>query len=107
MTWSPEGISFDNERQLTRALLAEGERVFSFSYHSPSLAPGNTPYVQNEADLRGFLRRIEQYLEFFAGELGGRAVTPFEVKALAERCSWSRDTAPEPAREPGSVQRNG
>jgi len=41
--------------------------------------------VQNEADLRRFLRRIEQYLEFFAGEIGGRAATPFEVKALAER----------------------
>ena len=41
--------------------------------------------MQNEADLRRFLRRIEQYLEFFAGEIGGRAATPFEVKALADR----------------------
>ena len=75
ITLTPEGISFDEQRRLTRALLDEGQRVFSFSYHSPSLAPGNTPYVQNEADLRGFLQRIEQYLEFFAGELGGRAAT--------------------------------
>jgi hypothetical protein len=48
--------------------------------------------VQNEADLRRFLRRIEQYLEFFAGEIGGRAATPFEVKALAERWGSQRDT---------------
>jgi hypothetical protein len=33
------------------------------------------------------LRRIEEYLEFFLGEVGGRAATPFEVKALAQR--WS------------------
>jgi hypothetical protein len=85
ITLTPEGVSFDEQRRLTRALLHEGQRVFTFSYHSPSLAPGNTPYVQNDADLRGFLRRIEQYLEFFAGEVGGHAATPFEVKALAER----------------------
>jgi hypothetical protein len=87
ITLTPEGISFDEQRRLTRALLQEGQRVFSFSYHSSSLAPGNTPYVQNEADLREFLHRIEQYLEFFSGEVGGRAATPFEVKALAEQ--WS------------------
>ena len=87
ITLTPEGVSFDEQRRLTYALLQEGQRVFSFSYHSPSLAPGNTPYVQNEADLSSFLRRIEQYLEFFAVEVGGYAATPFEVKALAER--WS------------------
>src|SRR5262249_60533718 len=85
ITLTPEGVSFDEQRRLTRALLHEGQRVFTFSYHSPSLAPGNTPYVQNDADLRGFLRRIEQYLEFFSEEIGGHAATPFEVKALAER----------------------
>jgi hypothetical protein len=84
ITLTPEGISFDEQRRLTRALLHEGQRVFSLSYHSSSLAPGNTPYVQTEADLRALLRRIEQYLEFFSAEIGGRAATPFEVKALAE-----------------------
>ena len=85
ITLTPEGVSFDEQRRLTRALLHEGQRVFTLSYHSPSLAPGNTPYVQNDADLRSFLQRIEQYLEFFASEVGGHAATPFEVKALAER----------------------
>lgn len=85
ITLTPEGVSFEEQRRLTRALLRKGHRVFSFTYHSPSLAPGNTPYVRSEADLRGFLRRIEQYLDFFTGEVGGRAATPFEVKALAER----------------------
>ncbi len=84
---TPEGISFKEQRRLTRALLREGHRVFSFTYHSPSLAPGNTPYVRSEADLSAFLHRIDQYLDFFIGEIGGRAATPFEVKALAEQ--WS------------------
>jgi len=86
---TPEGISFEEQRRLTRALLRQGHRVFSFSYHSPSLAPGNTPYVRDEDDLRAFLQRIEQYLRFFIEEVGGRAATPFEIKALAERCSGS------------------
>jgi hypothetical protein len=87
ITLTPEGISFEEQRRLTRALLRRGHRIFSFTYHSPSLAPGNTPYVRSEADLRAFLQRIERYLEFFTVEVGGRAVTPFEVKALAERCT--------------------
>ncbi len=81
---SPEGISFEEQRRLTRALLRKGHRVFSLTYHSPSLAPGNTPYVRNETDLGAFLQRIEQYLRFFTDEVGGRAATPFEVKTLAE-----------------------
>jgi hypothetical protein len=90
---TPEGISFAEQRRLTLALLRKGHRVFSFTYHSPSLAPGNTPYVRSEADLRAFLRRIEQYLDFFIGDLGGRAATPFEIKALAERRSAVREDA--------------
>jgi hypothetical protein len=91
ITLTPEGVSFEEQRRLTHALLRKGHRVFNFTYHSPSLAPGNTPYVQNEADLRAFLRRIERYLEFFAGEIGGLAATPFEVKALAERSAAASD----------------
>ena len=90
ITLTPEGISFDEQRRLTRALLRGGHRVFSFTYHSTSLAPGYTPYVRNEADLDAFLRRIDQYLDFFTKELHGRAATPFEVKTLAEQCGASR-----------------
>jgi hypothetical protein len=96
---TPEGISFEEQRRLTRALLREGQRVFNFSYHSPSLAPGNTPYVRSDADLRAFLQRIEEYLEFFSGEVGGRPATPFEVKALAERCSPPPQNASPPDRK--------
>ena len=83
ITLTPEGVTFDELRRLTRALLRRKHRVFSFTYHSPSLAPGNTPYVRDKTDLRAFLGRIERYLDFFTDEVGGRAVTPLEVKALA------------------------
>jgi hypothetical protein len=61
---------------ITRALMRDGLRVFSLTFHSPSVEPGHTPYVRTEADLAVFLSCIERYFEFFFGELGGSASTP-------------------------------
>jgi hypothetical protein len=96
---TPEGITFEEQRRLTRAMLRRGYRVFSLTYHSPSLAPGNTPYVRDAAQLRSFLSCIDRYLEFFMGEIGGSAVTPFEIKERALRLAAgasSPRTAPVP-----------
>lgn len=79
VTLSPEGSDLPALRRLTRALLARGERIFTFSYHSPSLAPGNTPYVRNERDLAVFLDRISGFLSFFCDELGGVTLTAREL----------------------------
>jgi hypothetical protein len=78
---TPEGITFEEHRRLTSAMLGQGQRVFSFTYHSPSLMPGGTPYVNSERDLSEFLDRFERYFDFFFGELDGKAVTPLEIKA--------------------------
>src|SRR3954464_3482455 len=90
---TPEGVTFEEQRRLTRAMLRRGYRVFSLVYHSPSLVPGNTPYVRNAAELHPFLRRIEQYLEFFMGEVGGRPTTPFEIKEQALRLTVGENMA--------------
>ena len=82
---TPEGITFEEQRRLTRAMLRRGYRVFSLTYHSPSLAPGNTPYVRDAAQLESFLSRIDRFLEFFMGEVGGIPATPFEIKERALR----------------------
>lgn len=79
---TPEGITWEEHQRLTRTLYQAGQRVFSFTYHSPSLAVGYTPYVQSEQDLAGFLDKFERYFDFFFGELGGRAATPTEIRAL-------------------------
>ncbi|MFM8991424.1 MAG: glycosyltransferase [Alphaproteobacteria bacterium] len=81
VTLTPEGISLAQMKALTRALLARGERVFVLSFHSPSLEPGHTPYVVDERTRGEFLARIEAYLEFFLGELGGEAATPLGLHA--------------------------
>jgi hypothetical protein len=81
---SPEGMTFEEMRRLTTALHARGHRVFSFTYHSPSLAAGNTPYTPDAASLSGFLDRFRRYFEWFMGDLGGRASNPAEILALAQ-----------------------
>ncbi len=80
---SPEGVSAHEMRRLTRRMLKQGHRLFSFTFHTPSLEPGNTPYVRTDADLEAFLATIESYFDFFFGEAGGRAVTPFEFREIA------------------------
>ncbi len=76
---TPEGTSLAEMRCLTQSLLDRGCRVFSLTYHSPSLAPGNTPYVRDQRELRDFLRTIDRYCHYFANELGGKAATPIEI----------------------------
>ena len=63
-----------------RALFQEGLRVFSFAFHSPSVEPGHTPYVQSDSDLEAFLNRCRQFFDFFFGEMQGIATTPIILK---------------------------
>ncbi|HEX4078382.1 MAG TPA: glycosyltransferase [Rhizomicrobium sp.] len=80
---SPEGASLREGKHLTRSLVRRGYRFFALSYHSPSLEPGHTPYVRTARDLARFLAWIEQYLEFFFGELNGLAETSSGTYAWA------------------------
>jgi hypothetical protein len=76
---SPEGYVGPEHRRLVRRLRGQGLGVFTFAFHSPSVVPGNTPYVRTEADLADFLSRCRDFLEFFLDELKGRATTPVEL----------------------------
>ena len=51
---TPEGIPVREALEAVRVAIGEGVRVLSFAFHSPSLAPGHTPYVKDEADLAAF-----------------------------------------------------
>ena len=82
---SPEDYSEAEMRRLTTTLLADGVRVFVFSFHSPSVMPGGTPYVRTDADLKRFLEKCRRYFDFFLRELGGTTMTPLGVKDWLER----------------------
>ncbi|MCR0985120.1 glycosyltransferase [Roseomonas populi] len=77
---SPEGMTVEEAKRLTRAMLAQGHRVFALTYHSPSLEPGNTPYVRTAAQRDHFLAWLDEYYAFFREELGGRNTTWREVR---------------------------
>lgn len=81
---SPEGFTLAEMMRLTQALLARGQRSFVLSFHSPSVEPGNTPYVRDDADLNALLERLRQYLIRFRDELHGRFVSPDGLKAELE-----------------------
>lgn len=77
---SPEGFETWEHEALTRDLVKDGLRVFSFAFHSPSVEPGHTPYVRSRADLDAFLSRCDRFFDFFIGTLGGIPTTPQSLK---------------------------
>ncbi len=53
---TPEGITQAEAIGAIQTALADGVGVLSFAFHSPSLAPGHTPYVKDDAQLAAFWR---------------------------------------------------
>lgn len=51
---TPEGVPLGEAKRAIEILLDRGHRLFSLSFHTPTVAPGHTPYVRDEADLRAF-----------------------------------------------------
>jgi hypothetical protein len=81
---TPEGFNLSHLKACAHALVASGVRVLVFSFHSPSLVPGFTPYVRDRDDLAEFIKRIDEFLRFFQNTLGGVFGRPADVLALAQ-----------------------
>ena len=77
---TPEGIAIDEGKRLIRQMIADGQRVFVLTYHSPSLEPGGTPYVRTDRDLERFLAWLEEFYDFFTKEIGGKCVSWRDVR---------------------------
>jgi len=82
---TPEGFDAATQCRLLRAMIEQGTRVFTLTYHSPSMTPGNTPYVSNEQELQALLNCIETVLVFFQRELGGAFTTLSQFEQLARQ----------------------
>ncbi len=73
---TPEGVSVEEAIRGIDMALDDGAPLLMFSFHSPSLRPGDTPYVRTEDDLDklyDWWRRVFRYLE-------QRGVRPSSVK---------------------------
>lgn len=75
---TPEGVSVEEAIRAIDIALDDGAPLLVFSFHSPSLRPGDTPYVRSEEDLDvlyDWWRRVFAYLE-------QRGVKPSSVKEV-------------------------
>ena len=65
---TPEGTPLAEAETAIRRLLDDGVRLFSLSFHTPSVEIGHTPYVRDEADLTLFWRWWDGVFDVFARE---------------------------------------
>ncbi len=75
---TPEGVPLHEAISAIDALIDEGVRVLNFSFHSPTLEPGHTPYVRNEGDRTAFYRWWDGVL----AHLARRGVTAASLDQL-------------------------
>lgn len=94
---TPEGVSAAEQCKLLKAMVEQGRRTFSLVYHSPSLSPGNTPYVRDEIELARFLETIEQVAIYFRDVIGGRFTT---LSGVYARMKNQLEPGPERAPRP-------
>jgi len=75
---TPEGVTTAEAKRGIDMALEQRLPVLVFSFHSPSLAPGFTPYVRSDADLDRF---YDWWREIFA-YLAEREVAPTSVREI-------------------------
>lgn len=80
---TPEDMPIADALRAVDVLLDGGHRLFSLSFHTPSVEPGHTPYVRDAADLARFWAWWDIILDRFA-RAGVTAVRPSEIVAAAD-----------------------
>jgi hypothetical protein len=83
---TPEGVPLAEAREAVRVAIGEGSRLLSFSFHSPSLVPGCTPYVRDAADRMRFDRWWDAMLDL----LDRLGVEPISLDGLIEAADAAR-----------------
>lgn len=63
---TPEDMPLAEALEAIRVAVGEGVRLLNFSFHSPSVEPGHTPYVRDESDLAAFHRWWEAVFALLA-----------------------------------------
>lgn len=63
---TPEDMPVEDALEAVRVALGEGLAILNFSFHSPSLVPGHTPYVRDAADLALFFGWWDRVLALLA-----------------------------------------
>lgn len=80
---TPEGVSIDEALRGADMAIDDGLPVIVLSFHSPSLAPGYTPYVKSEADVDGLYEWFRQVYGYLF-QRGVRATSVAQIMAHAQ-----------------------
>ncbi|MEM7568479.1 MAG: WalW protein [Pseudomonadota bacterium] len=88
-----EGMPLEDMKVLTKALYEGGVRLFTLSFHSPTAAPGYTPYAQTQADVKALRDKMTAFLRFFTQTLGGAHAGPDEMVGLARNAQSAAKAA--------------
>lgn len=94
---TPEGMPLEDTLKAIDWLLEDGLRLFSISFHSPSVEPGHTPYVRDQADLARFYGWWDGVLDHFAG----RGVAPASYEEIIAAAHAARAAEP---RDPSATR---
>ena len=81
---TPEGIPVDRACKAIDIAIEQRVPILTLSFHSPSLQPGNTPYVRDQASLDLFYRWWDVVLGHLARR-GVEATSAAEILARASR----------------------
>ncbi len=76
---SPEGHGAAEMIALARSLLAHGVGCLVVTLHSPSLAPGWTPYVRDRADRDRLFATLDAFLDWARHRAGLVPARPAEI----------------------------
>lgn len=63
---TPEGVPLKDALDAIQCLLDDDHRLFSLSFHTPSVVPGHTPYVRDADDLLRFWQWWDGVFNLFA-----------------------------------------
>lgn len=75
---TPEGVPVAAAIRAVDRLLADGQQLLMFSFHSPTLEAGHTPYVRNQADLAAFYH----WWDVMLAHLAARGVKPAHLDEI-------------------------
>lgn len=80
IAFTPEGVDSRAMKKGIDRAVADGLPLLNLSFHSPSLEPGNTSYVQNTAEQAAFMAWWDDILSYLA-QKSVRATTLDELSA--------------------------
>lgn len=92
---TPEGMPLSETIDGLRRLVDEDTRLFSIAFHSPSVEPGHTPFVRDEADLAQMYGWFDGVFNFLARH-GVTPTTPEEVYEAAAAADALADAPQHP-----------